>query len=255
MNIFCTDMDPKVAAHNLCDIHLRKMLLETAQMLCTSARAMGESTGPYGDTQKGHKCNKWVQESRANWDWLVEHGMEINRAYMERNDKGHKAWLGIIWASRQDPPDEVFSTTGLTPFANSVWPPLDKPYETPDHGVQSYREFYGRKELVWALLGRAQALARVASGRTVTLGFRPVMRWGGKVDSRPLWMPDRVPEWRPSPSVVGEAESYGSGRRTEMDFSLKKMGAEHRIFFIDLSTQDYEGVDVDVAKELIRLTA
>ena len=34
MNIFAVDKDPKISAQQLCDKHVVKMILESAQMLC-----------------------------------------------------------------------------------------------------------------------------------------------------------------------------------------------------------------------------
>ena len=53
MNIFVLHKDPAVAATMACDKHVVKMILETAQMLCTAARALG-SDAPYGATHKKH---------------------------------------------------------------------------------------------------------------------------------------------------------------------------------------------------------
>ena len=36
MNIFYLDRDPKIAAQLACDKHVVKMILESAQMLCTA---------------------------------------------------------------------------------------------------------------------------------------------------------------------------------------------------------------------------
>ena len=41
MNIFVVDEDPEVAARQLCDKHVVKMILESAQMLCTVALEHG----------------------------------------------------------------------------------------------------------------------------------------------------------------------------------------------------------------------
>ena len=38
MNIFYVDKDPKIAAKMMCDKHIIKMILESAQMLCTAKR-------------------------------------------------------------------------------------------------------------------------------------------------------------------------------------------------------------------------
>ena len=40
MNIFYLDRDPKIAAQMMCDKHVVKMILESAQMLSTSHRVL-----------------------------------------------------------------------------------------------------------------------------------------------------------------------------------------------------------------------
>ena len=45
MNIFFLHKDPKIAARMQCDKHVVKMVLETAQMLSTAARAQGHDIG------------------------------------------------------------------------------------------------------------------------------------------------------------------------------------------------------------------
>ena len=40
MNIFYLDRNPKVAAEMHCDKHVVKMILESAQMLCTAHRVL-----------------------------------------------------------------------------------------------------------------------------------------------------------------------------------------------------------------------
>ena len=54
MNIFFLDENPKHAAQMQCDKHVVKMVLETAQMLSTAARARGHDVGynlPIPNTQ------------------------------------------------------------------------------------------------------------------------------------------------------------------------------------------------------------
>ena len=74
MNIFVLDKNPTKAANMLCDKHVVKMIVETAQMLCTTAHVNGHLSVPYKATHKNHPCTLWSNESSANWDWLVEHG-------------------------------------------------------------------------------------------------------------------------------------------------------------------------------------
>ena len=47
MNIFVLDRNPAVAATMLCDKHVVKMIVETAQMLCTAAHTNGYVNTPY----------------------------------------------------------------------------------------------------------------------------------------------------------------------------------------------------------------
>ena len=68
MNIFVVDIDPSKAAQSLCDKHVVKMVLETAQILSTI------SGGPYRPTHANHPCVLWAGATKRNYLWLVEHG-------------------------------------------------------------------------------------------------------------------------------------------------------------------------------------
>ena len=69
MNIFILDKDPKTAAEYHCDKHVIKMILETAQMLCTAHWETG-SQAPYRATHKNHPCTKWTRLNTSNYKWL-----------------------------------------------------------------------------------------------------------------------------------------------------------------------------------------
>lgn len=88
MNIFVTDTDPCVAAQNLCDRHVRKMVLETAQILCTVLKDHGL---PYKPTHENHPCVLWAGASRWNFDWLLDHGTALGREFEFRFGKPHKS--------------------------------------------------------------------------------------------------------------------------------------------------------------------
>lgn len=91
MNIFITDEDPIIAARNLCDKHVPKMLLESTQLLSNAVNVHGTSTGqaPYKQMYMSHPCTKWVIASKGNFDWLIDHAMEINLEYSARFGKVH----------------------------------------------------------------------------------------------------------------------------------------------------------------------
>ena len=57
MNIFYLDKDPQQAAKYHCDKHVVKMILESAQMLCTVVNEIsGGQVTPYKSTHKNHPC-------------------------------------------------------------------------------------------------------------------------------------------------------------------------------------------------------
>jgi hypothetical protein len=63
MNIFFTDTNAKVAAISQPDKMLVKMVLETAQMLCTAHRVLdgneyADSVGLYKEAYKNHPCKE-----------------------------------------------------------------------------------------------------------------------------------------------------------------------------------------------------
>lgn len=93
MNIFILDTDLKKNAQYYCDKHISKMILESAQLLCTVVLLKG-GTAPYKITHKNHPCTNWLMESGANWDLLIELVTELNSEYKLRygHTKNHKSF-------------------------------------------------------------------------------------------------------------------------------------------------------------------
>ncbi len=198
MNVFALDEDPRAAARMLCDIHMQKMLLETAQILCTAAEKLGIEGAPYRGVQHNNKCIVWAGRTPENFLWLCRHGIEMHAEYMRRRGKGHGSFSAILWASRLDLDGLDFQSVGLTPFAAAVWPPMDGGrHPDPDAAemVLVYRGYYARKEEVWANNARAHAMERANDGKSATKGQKPVMEWR-EPGMRPDWMPQPRPDWR-----------------------------------------------------------
>ena len=107
MNIFYLDKDPVKAAHYSCDKHVVKMILESAQMLCTAHRVQdGEkvighsATGRKRTTYKHPNSNMdailygagwlkhpscvWVMDNAYNYMWLYRHMMALGDEYTAR---------------------------------------------------------------------------------------------------------------------------------------------------------------------------
>ena len=98
MNIFVTDRDPFIAAQNLCDAHVVKMILESCQLLSTQDRLHGLTEGRYKMTHVNHPCRLCLENS-SNYLWLELHLKGLLREYQERFGKRHKsgALFGAYW--------------------------------------------------------------------------------------------------------------------------------------------------------------
>jgi hypothetical protein len=137
VNIFALASDPKEAAGSLCDAHVVKMLLESAQILSTVCHLKGEP-GPYKPTHVNHPCTVWARESRNNYLWLLEHTKGLAAEYHDRfgktKGKTHKTATLLPWfeTNLPDLPD-----TDLTPFAQA----MPDTYRHED-GVTAYRAYY-----------------------------------------------------------------------------------------------------------------
>lgn len=96
MNIFFVDRNPFVAAQSLCDKHVVKMILETAQLLSTAHRIVNENlsidyeVSLYKVTHKNHPSAKWVRQSEENYGWAAYHLTGLLNEYEYRYNKVHK---------------------------------------------------------------------------------------------------------------------------------------------------------------------
>jgi len=133
MNIFVIDKDPIKAATMLCDKHVVKMIVETAQMLCTVARTNGHELR-YKSTHGKHPCTLWAGKSNQNWDWLVTHGLSMCEEYTRRYGRRHKT-QDVLESARSLKIN--LPLIGLTPFAQA----MPTQYKNVDP-VLAYRNYY-----------------------------------------------------------------------------------------------------------------
>ena len=140
MNIFVLDKKPSNIPKHYCDIHLRKMIVEYTQLLCTSIRLLlgtkttitssntgkkytiwllpnetatfeyikGKeqlilSSGLYRQTHINHPCTKWTKKSFDNYTWLWILLFYCHKEYELRFPRIHK------------------SKRLLTPLNNYIW--------------------------------------------------------------------------------------------------------------------------------------
>lgn len=145
MNIFVLDTDPRQAAKFHCDAHVVKMVLESAQLLCT---LLPKETTPYKHTHVNHPCAVWARQTEGNYEWLLDLALGLADEFRYRRGREHASYEVIrecereyIWIfNRSEPRQE---------FAQVV--PIE--YRAPDP-VEAYRAYYRHKKQSWAALGR-----------------------------------------------------------------------------------------------------
>lgn len=134
MNIFVLDNDITTCAQFHCDQHAIKMILESAQLLCTALNKKNFST-PYKSTHINHPCTLWVEESYDNFEWLMQLALALNKEYRYRFDKQHDhKSIAVITEIAQ----YKFERCGLTPFAQA----MPEEFKVADDPVAAYRNFY-----------------------------------------------------------------------------------------------------------------
>lgn len=140
MNIFYVDKDPIRAADALCDKHVVKMVLESAQILSTAAHLRGlvrEHRQPvYKPTHVKHPCVLWATENGRAYLWLTRHALALASEYRYRYFKEH-ASLRVI--------DNCAGMQAMFGKDRMSWkePPQCMPekYKGPD-AVKAYRQYY-----------------------------------------------------------------------------------------------------------------
>ena len=92
MNIFYLHRDPKKAARYQYNKHVVKMILESAQMLCTAHHYYGNGDNvPYKPAHVNHPSTIWVRENMLHYRWLYNHMLALGLQYMKRYGKQHLA--------------------------------------------------------------------------------------------------------------------------------------------------------------------
>lgn len=158
MNIFFLHHDPSEAARSLCDAHVRKMALESAQILShpwkrvrdhenpdetsaewAAARGLA-GVGPYRQYRASCQLADWAASSLAAYSWLLDHGIEIaaefQRRYRRAGEPDHASLSVLLWLKAN------VGVLALPDLPMSK-PPLVMPpeYQHADP-VASYRSYY-----------------------------------------------------------------------------------------------------------------
>ena len=146
MNIFYLHKDPREAARLQYNKHVVKMILESAQMLCTAHHCYGDKwqkeNVPYKQAHLNHPSTVWARRSKATYMWLFKHMMGLGYEYWLRYGKQH---LSISKCSMflSKPPAHIQGE-------EFVQPPQAMPDEYKDPcSIQAYWNYYiGEKHVV-----------------------------------------------------------------------------------------------------------
>lgn len=136
MNIFVLHRDQHQAVSMLHNKHVVKMVLETAQLLCSM-----RTDAPYKRTHYNHPCSIWTRTSSENYDWLCTYGKAIAAEYTKRYNKRHKSEDVIDWCIDNKPD---LPKLGLTEFPQC----MPGQFKRPDP-VEGYQLYYADKIKDW----------------------------------------------------------------------------------------------------------
>ena len=144
MNIFYLDHDPVVAASYFYDKHKVKMILESAQMLCTAHHCYGsseqKSNVPYRQAHLNHPSTIWARRSRTTYMWLYKHMIALGKEYTKRYGKEH-----LTIAKCRD-----FLSTPPKHIQGDEWvePPQCMPdqYKVEGNSVAAYWNYYEKEK-------------------------------------------------------------------------------------------------------------
>ena len=120
MNIFYLHRDPHKAAEYQYNKHVVKMILESAQMLCTAHHCINTEYAdvPYKIAHKNHPSTIWVRRSANNYEWLYHHFCALSAEYKKRYGKDHLSYIKckdklslmpgeLVWTGFEQPPQAM----------------------------------------------------------------------------------------------------------------------------------------------------
>ena len=133
MNIFYLDADVTKCAQDHCDKHVVKMILESAQMLC-SVLWIHDIQAPYKPTHLHHPCVIWANKSLSNWLWLKQLAGALNEEYKYRfNHKENHSSYDVVLKLQNPPTIDL----GVTERPQA----MPDEFKNPDP-IIAYRQFY-----------------------------------------------------------------------------------------------------------------
>jgi len=142
VNIFAVSDCPDIAAKQLCNVHSRRMPLESAGMLVFAFRD-GSTPIPNSHQHRhyNHPASIWARASSENYKWLIEHALTQCKEYTRRYKREHDSEKHIRWCEANIHKIS-FASSSRTPFARCFGPFKEKLDTTISDPIQAYRLFY-----------------------------------------------------------------------------------------------------------------
>ncbi len=165
MNIFALHDSPFQSAREMCDKHVVKMPVETAQMLSTVHRMLdgdpyidyskngrriqrwshptdeADNTLLYRATMMNHPCTIWARETLGNYRWLADHGLALCDEYTRRYGRRHGSQSLIEWCQCY-PPSGIPEDHRQTAFPQAMPDHCKVPGNSIRASIVAYRRYY-----------------------------------------------------------------------------------------------------------------
>jgi len=147
MNIFYLDRDPVKAAQIQYNKHVVKMILESAQMLCTAHHHYAEQLVydneyiPYKKAHYNHPSTIWTRQNSRHYYWLFNHMLALGEEYTKRYGKKHLSITKCFDALQNCP-------VGMPLGGVFEEPPQCMPeeYKVVDDSVSAYWNYYEQEK-------------------------------------------------------------------------------------------------------------
>jgi len=142
MNIFYLDSDPVKAAQAQYDKHVVKMILESAQMLCTAHHHYDNGHNvPYKKAHYNHPSTIWCRQNSRQYYWLFHHMLALGDEYTKRYNKTHLSITKCFDVLKDCP-------VGMPLGGEFNEPPQCMPeqYKVPGCSVTAYWNYYEREK-------------------------------------------------------------------------------------------------------------
>ena len=143
MNIFYLHSDPVKAAQIQYNKHVVKMILESAQMLCTAHHHYAELLDykadyiPYKKAHYNHPSTIWTRQNSRQYYWLFHHMLALGNEYTKRYGKKHLSITKCFDALKN-------CTVGMPLGGKFNEPPQAMPdkYKVPGCSITAYWNYY-----------------------------------------------------------------------------------------------------------------